>query len=198
MTVARVEVVHALAAVLLQLHSVHSHGAHSASDDDRVRLLCDLIALRHVRVEVVLALESTPWLREGAEAESGADAVQHALAVDSVGQHTGQSGVDGGCLAIGSGPEGGRGAGEELGGGEQLTVNLQPDDQLVARCRRMSGGWNVACFADRVQRLFVRSIKICANTISHGVKQASPITAAWLVSQSHTSTVRNETQLRAC
>lgn len=64
-----------------------------AVSSDRVALLSDLIALRHVRVEVVLAIERAELADLTAEREAGLDRQSNGLLVQN-GQRTGERTVE--------------------------------------------------------------------------------------------------------
>ena len=108
----------------------------SPGADDRVVELADLVALRQVRVEVVLAVEARDAVDRRLQAEAGADGLLDAVAVDDR-EHAGHRRVDEGDVGVGLGAEGGRGAGEELGVRGDLGVDLHADHELpVAAWRR--------------------------------------------------------------
>src|SRR5580700_487947 len=60
---------------------------------DRALVLGDLIALRQVGIEIVLAVESRAAVYLGLEAEAGAHRLSDAFAVDH-GQHAGHRRID--------------------------------------------------------------------------------------------------------
>ena len=131
-------VVQALAGILLQMQSLDADAARRAVRQvdldralahDRVLVLRDLIALRQVLIEVILPVEDRTQVDLRIEPEPGADRLLHAALVDH-GQHAGHGGVDQRHLGVGSGPERGRRAGEELGVGNHLGMDFQPQDDL--------------------------------------------------------------------
>ncbi len=97
--------------------------------DDRVVQLADLVALRQVGVEIVLAVEAADAVDLGVEREPGADRLAHALAVQH-GEHPRHGGVDQADLRVGGGAEARRGAAEQLRLRRDLGVDLEPDDDL--------------------------------------------------------------------
>ncbi len=97
--------------------------------DDRVVELADLIALRQVGVEVVLAVEAADAVDLGVEREAGADRLGDALAVEH-GEHPRHRGVDEADLGVRRGAEARGGAAEQLRLGGHLGVDLEPDDDL--------------------------------------------------------------------
>ena len=82
--------------------------------DERVVELADLIALRQIGVEVILAVEARPGVDLRLERHAGAHRLADALAVRHR-QHARHRRVDQADLGVGLGAELGRGAGEELG-----------------------------------------------------------------------------------
>src|SRR6201746_1596312 len=131
-------VVQALAGVLLHVQSLDADTdgfaiLHVEIDlalaDDRVLVLADLIALRQIGVEVVLAVEDAGQVDLRLQAEAGAHRLLDAFGVDDR-QHAGHAGVDEADLAVGLGAERGRGAGEQFGFGEYLGMDLHADDDL--------------------------------------------------------------------
>ena len=104
--------------------------------DDRLLVLADLIALRQVGIEVVLAVEDAAQVDRRLEAEPGAHRLLDALGVDHR-QHAGHRRIDERDVAVGLAAERGRGAGEQLGLRGDLGVHLETDDDLpVAAWRR--------------------------------------------------------------
>jgi hypothetical protein len=84
-----VEVVDRLAGVLLEVQPLDAHGEgravaaldlHLALADDRVGELADLIALRQVGVEVVLAVEARPQIDLGLQPQARAHGLLDAVA----------------------------------------------------------------------------------------------------------------------
>ncbi len=139
----RIHVVDRLAGVLFEVDVVDADAAgdaggeideHLAGADDRVVELADLVALRQVRVEVVLAVEAREPVDRRLEAEAGADGLLDAVAVDDR-EHPRHRRVDEGDVGVGLGAEGGRGAGEELGAGGDLGMDLHADHQLPVALR---------------------------------------------------------------
>ena len=102
---------------------------------DRVLVLADLVALRQVRVEVVLAREDASGGDAGADREAEPDRHPHRLAVEHR-KHPGKPEVDRARLGVGRRSVAGRSTGKELAPGEEAGVHLQPDDRLPAVHRR--------------------------------------------------------------
>ena len=71
--------------------------------DDRLLVLADLIALRQVRIEVVLAVEDRAQVDLGLEAEPGAHRLRDAFGIDD-GQHAGHRRIDERDVLLGSAP----------------------------------------------------------------------------------------------
>lgn len=84
---------------------------HLALAHDRVEELRNLIALRQVGIEVVLAVEAREAVDLGFQAKSGLHRLLHAVLVEH-GQHTGHGGVNEADLLIGTGAEADLGAGK--------------------------------------------------------------------------------------
>lgn len=101
----------------------------AAAADDRVLVLADLIALRQIRVKIVLALENRNLVDLGFKREAGFDRLFDAEAVQDR-QHAGHTGIYGRYLGVGLGTEGGRRAAEELGLRDHLGVDLEAAHQF--------------------------------------------------------------------
>mmetsp|Transcript_6545 Transcript_6545/g.11293 ORF Transcript_6545/g.11293 Transcript_6545/m.11293 type:complete len:246 (+) Transcript_6545:1091-1828(+) len=134
----RVHVMDRLACVLLQVDALDPDGARKAFAqfhqyfafaDDRVVKLTDLIALRQVRVEVVLPIEGRGEVDLCLQAQARTHRLCHAGLVDD-GQHTGHACVHEGHVGVRLGAEFGRGTREQLGVGGDLRMNLHPDHKL--------------------------------------------------------------------
>ena len=97
--------------------------------DDRILELRDLVALRQVRIEIVLPVEHRAVLDLGLEAEAGAHRLAHAFLVDHR-QHARHGRVDEADMIVGRAAEIGRGAREQLRLGCHLGVDLHADDDL--------------------------------------------------------------------
>ena len=130
-------VVDRLAGVLLQVQALDADlerlavGAHLdlALADDRALVLRDLVALRQVRIEVVLAVEHRGQVDARLEAEAGAHRLIDAGLVDHR-QHAGHGRIHQRHVAVGSAAEGRRRAREQLGVGGDLGMHLQADHDL--------------------------------------------------------------------
>jgi hypothetical protein len=93
--------------------------------DDRALVLADLVALRQVRVEIVLPVEDRAEVDLRLEPEAGAHRLAHAFLVDH-GQHAGHGRVDeADTWLFGPAPNSGRGPGKQLGVGGHLRMDLQ-------------------------------------------------------------------------
>ncbi|MNL36124.1 hypothetical protein D3C87_1581920 [compost metagenome] len=120
-------VVHRLAGILFQVQALDANldilelalAVRTERDDDlaladdRVLELRDLIALRQVGIEIVLAVEDRALVDLRLEAKTGAHGLGHAFLVDH-GQHAGHGRVDQRNVGIGRIAEGGRGAGKQF------------------------------------------------------------------------------------
>jgi hypothetical protein len=136
-------VVHRLAGVLLEMQPLDADldvlelalavGTDRDDDlalaDDRILVLGDLIALRQVGVEIVLAVEDRAVVDLRLEAKTGAHGLGHAFLVDHR-QHAGHRRIDEADIGIGGLAEFGRGAGEQLRVACDLGVDLQTDDDF--------------------------------------------------------------------
>src|SRR3954470_4868409 len=132
------EVVDRLAGVLLEVQALDADGdalvrRHIDRDlalaDDRALVLADLVALRQVRVEIVLAVEHALQVDFRLQPEPGADRLAHAFLVDDR-QHARHGGVHEGDVAVRLAPEGRGGAREQLGLARHLGMDLHADDDL--------------------------------------------------------------------
>ena len=131
-------VVQALAGVLLQMQPLDADGDALAAEqidddlalaDDRALVLADLIALRQIGIEVVLAVEDRIEIDLRLQPEPGADGLRDAAFVDHR-QHAGHGGIDQAHMGVGLAAELGRGAGEQLGVGGDLGMDLHADHHL--------------------------------------------------------------------
>jgi len=95
----------------------------------RMEELADLIALRQIGVEIILAIEPRPFVDHRPQRHAGAHRLADALLVGHW-QHPRHRRVDEGHLAVRLGPERGRGAREELGVGRDLRMDLEADHDL--------------------------------------------------------------------
>jgi len=97
--------------------------------DNRVGELADLIALRQVRVEIVLAVKPAVEIDLGLQAKARTHGLFHAFPVDHR-QHARHRGIHQRDIAVRVGAEFGRGAREQLGIRGHLRVDLQPHDDF--------------------------------------------------------------------
>ena len=97
-----------------------------AFTNDGVRVLADLIALRQIGVEVILAIKTGPEIDLGIQAKPGTHGLRHAFMVDHR-QHAGEARINEGNLGIGFRTKGRRCTGKQLGVGRDLGMNLKPD-----------------------------------------------------------------------
>ena len=98
--------------------------------DDRVLVLGDLIALRQVGVEVVLAVEHRAQVDL---APSGPSPVRTACSTQRAlitGSMPGMAASTSDTWVLGSAPNVGRRAGEQLGVGDHLGMDFQPQDDF--------------------------------------------------------------------
>ncbi len=97
--------------------------------DDRALVLADLVALRQVRIEIVLPVEDRAVVDPRLQAEAGADRLAHAFLVDD-GQHARHGRVDEADIGVRRIAEAHRRAREQLGVGGHLRVDLEADHHL--------------------------------------------------------------------
>ena len=97
--------------------------------DQRVIKLADLIAGGKVGVEIVLPVEPRPRVDLRTQRHAGAHRLANALAVHHR-QHAGHGRVDQADLVVRLGAERRRCAGEQLGLGGDLGMDLEADDDL--------------------------------------------------------------------
>ena len=139
----RVLIVQRLAGVLLEMQPLDADAdrlavRHVDDDfalaDDRRFVLADLVALRQVRIEIILPVEHRFQIDLGLEPEPGAHRLAHAFLVDHR-QHAGHRRIDQRNVRVRLAAEFGRGAGEQLGLRSHLGMDLQADDDFpVAGC----------------------------------------------------------------
>ena len=115
-------VVDRLAGVLLEMQALDADRrcvspstsiSTSPSPTIGLLVLADLVALRQVGIEVVLAVEDATQVDLRLEAEAGAHRLRDAVLVDHR-QHAGHRRIDERDMAVGLAAERGRGAGEQL------------------------------------------------------------------------------------
>ncbi len=131
-------IVHQLAGILLDMDALDPNrlgllalgldGDRTLTDKRMIKLR-NLVTLRQIGVEVVLAIEARPCVDLGIQRHAGAHRLTDALLVEH-GQHAGHGRVDEADLAVGLGPERGRRTGEELGLRRDLRVDLKADHDL--------------------------------------------------------------------
>jgi hypothetical protein len=134
---ARLADVDHLRGVLLEMRTVDADVAEPTVDGEGLVVLADLVALRQVGIEVVLAVEDGSGRHLALERRRDHQPVADRLFVDRRQgprmTEADRAGVDVGLIA-----EGARTAAEHLGPGGELDVDLQPDHRLVAVLRRHS------------------------------------------------------------
>ena len=107
----------------------------AAALDDRRLVLADLVALRQVGVEVVLAREDRHRRDRRADRQAEADRPLDGAAIGDR-QRAGQGEIDRRRLRVRRGAERGRRAAEDLRAGRQLRVGLDADHDLEAAHQR--------------------------------------------------------------
>src|SRR4051812_3305111 len=130
-------VVQALSCVLLEMQPGDADAlglaleldVEMAVGHDRPRILRDLIALRQIGIEIILAVEDRQRVDGRVDAEPGLHRLLDAAAIDHR-QHARHAGIDRRHLAVRRGAEGGGRTREELGLGDHLGMDLEPDHDL--------------------------------------------------------------------
>ena len=101
---------------------------------DRRLVLADLVALRQIRIEIILPVEHRFEIDLGVEAKAGAHRLTHAFRVDHR-QHAGHGGIDQRHVRVRFAAECGRRAGKQLRLRGHLGMHLHADDHFpVAAC----------------------------------------------------------------
>ncbi len=95
----------------------------------RVIELADLVSLRQIGIEVVLAVEPAPCIDLRLDRHAGAHRLADAFAVGH-GQHAGHGRIDEADLRIGLCPEGSRRTGKQLGLAGHLRMDFEADHDL--------------------------------------------------------------------
>src|ERR1700730_17634749 len=111
---------------LLRRRDIDGDGALA---DDRALILRDLVALRQIGIEIILAVEDRAQVDLGLKAQSRAHRLGHAFLVNDR-EHAGHRGVDERDIAVRLIAEPGRGAGEQLRIRYDLDLDLHPDHDL--------------------------------------------------------------------
>ncbi len=141
----RMALVQAFAGVLLQMQPLDADGDalavfqiddHLALAHHRLLVLADLIALRQVGIEIILAVEHRFQIDRRLQPEPRADRLLDAFFVDHR-QHARHGGIDQRDVAVGRAAEFGRGAGEQLRLGGDLRVHLHADDHFPVAGRAL-------------------------------------------------------------
>ena len=127
-----------LARVLLEMQAGHPDLLRAAVGQldldlafahNRMLVLADLIPGRQIGVEVVLAVETTYDVDMGVQPEPRPYRLCDALPVDD-GQHPRKRRIDETHLRVRLGAEIGRGAAEQLGAADDLSVDFETDHDL--------------------------------------------------------------------
>ncbi len=121
--------------------------------DDRILELRDLVALRQIRIEIVLAIEDRAVVDLRLQAKTGAHGLLDAFLVDD-GQHAGHGGIDQRHIGVRRIAERRRCSGKQLGLACHLGMDFHADDHFpvaggagndsvsVRRCGRRQGSWD--------------------------------------------------------
>ena len=129
-----------LAGVLLHVHArdadvvvgtpVVAAGPDQAVGRQRLLVLRNLVALGQIGIEVILAREDRGLVNGAAQGERRANGTIHRASVQHR-QRPGQAEAHGTDVRVGLRAERGAAAAEDLGGGQQLRMDLEADDGLV-------------------------------------------------------------------
>jgi hypothetical protein len=131
-----------LAGVLFHVHACDPHAARPVRPEyfdqpfarEGLLVLRDLISLRQVRIEIVLAREDRRVVDAAAQRERRANGQVHRGPVEDR-QHARESEADRADVRVGRRPERGAAAAEDLGGRLELRVDLEADDRFVGHAR---------------------------------------------------------------
>jgi hypothetical protein len=102
--------------------------------DDRVIELADLVALRKVGVEVILAVEARIEIDLRLQSEPGAHRLLDTVSVDH-GKHSRHRGIDEADVRVGRSAKSGRSTREQFGVRLHLRVNFHSDDYFPIALR---------------------------------------------------------------
>ena len=102
--------------------------------DDRVLVLRDLIALREIGIEVILAVETRHQIDGRIQAKAGADRLFDTKPVEHR-KHARKRCVDQRDVGVRIGAESGRSTRKQLGAGCDLGMDLEPHHNLPVACR---------------------------------------------------------------
>ena len=144
---ARLADVDHLRRVLLEVGAVDAHVAEPAGAGDRNVVLADLVGLRAVGIEVVLAVEDRARRDLALQRRGDLQRVVDRLLVDHR-QHARMGEADRAGVDVGLVAEGELAAAEHLRPGRQLDVDLQPDHRLQLSHRgppRAAASKPIAC-----------------------------------------------------
>ena len=118
----RAAVMQQLACILLQMQPLDADGEAFAAGKldlnfalahDRRLVLADLVALRQIRIEIILAVEHRAQVDLRVQPEAGANRLLDAISIDHR-QHAGHGRVDQRDVAVRLAAEFGRGAGKQF------------------------------------------------------------------------------------
>ena len=132
------EIVQRLAGVLFEMQTLDANGDalrrrhiddHFALADDRMLELRNLIALRQVGIEIILAIENRPMVDLRLQAQSGAHRLADAFLIDHR-QHTRHGRIDERNMIVRRAAIFRRGAGKELGVARHLRMDFHTDDDF--------------------------------------------------------------------
>ena len=144
---------------------------------DRLVVLADLVVLRHVRVEVLLAGEAAPLGDLAAQGQADADGRLDGLAVDDR-QGAGQAEADRADVGVGLAAELGGAAAPHLRGGAEFDVHLQAEDDVEALHRLVVVHESVAAALVLDAHLVASSLFMAVPGSSGARRQKSAVPAS--------------------
>ena len=183
--------VQAFAGVFFQMRAREMHGfficriafahakRHTAANDHGQFKLADLIAFGQVGIKIVFARKDAARGYFAANAQTKTDGTFDRATVQHR-QHAGQRQVNRAGLAVRLGAEGGRRAGKDFGGGIELHMGFDADDNFpVRRCSAVHG--SEAQAAERTGRRQCQSVlcwKRWATSSRRASEKCGPISCA--------------------
>ena len=126
-----------------QMHrffNIAHHDRQRATLHHRQFVLADLVALRQIRIEIILARKNRPRTDGSADRKTKTNGTLNGPAIQ-YRQHAGQRDINRTGLRIRTRAEGGRRAGKYFRAGRQLRVGFKPDHNFPSHCATLREGW---------------------------------------------------------